>query len=444
MTVAAGVYLLGCGEAVFDTANDQTAQNSASGSLAESPHVVGGMPSAICGFPMTAKIPGCTSTLLTPTILVTAKHCKPVAGMTIQFGEKSPYAFSVKATKCVSAPDSDAAYCVLPDDDRLKKVPTVPPLSGCEYTRFLKAGVKIMGVGWGDTMGTGPARTKNQAEVPVIKVADPFISTGDPKTDLCFGDSGGGSYIHLVEGAKDWGWRVVGTVTGTTRIPGGAACGGTSYTSILRHIKLIEQMENIDVTPCTDAAGNLTPGAACTNLLTDIVTGGGAWPDCAPGPTTTMPIDSCSGAGPIVGGDGGTPAPDAGARRDAGMTGSGGRADAGGDAAAGKSDAAAGTGGRGGDDAASGLADSGTGTGGTTTTPGPADSGPPASSDGSAGGKTGTNPRPPGASAPSSGAGCGCFVSGPQTNRTGVASLLWMLPMALVLARRRERRRHRR
>ena len=76
--------------------------------------------------------------------------------MLVQFGEKAPFAFSVRATKCVSARDSDSAYCVLPDDERLKQVPTVPVLHGCEYTKFMKAGAKVLGVGFGDTRGTGP------------------------------------------------------------------------------------------------------------------------------------------------------------------------------------------------------------------------------------------------------------------------------------------------
>jgi MYXO-CTERM domain-containing protein len=258
--------------------------------------VVGGDSAPVCSFPMTAKIPGCTATLISPTILITAKHCGPKAGMAIQFGEKTPFEFTVMAVKCVTAKDSDAAYCVLPDDERLKKVPTVPVLAGCEYAKFMKVGARLTGVGFGQTMGTGPARTKNVVEVPVARVRDPFIDVGDKTHDLCFGDSGGGAYIHLVEGDKDWGWRVIGTVTGTARGVG-APCGGTDYTTVLRHIKLIEDTEKIDITPCTDATGAWAPGPGCQGFLTDPRTGGGVWPDCSSGPRTTLAIDSC-GAGP--------------------------------------------------------------------------------------------------------------------------------------------------
>jgi MYXO-CTERM domain-containing protein len=263
--------------------------------------VVGGEETTVCGVPMTVKIPGCTATLISPTILLTAKHCGPKAGMNVQFGEKPPFAFTIKATKCVSGANNDAAYCVLPADERLAKVPTVPVLHGCEYDKFLKAGAKLLGVGFGQTRGTGPARTKLQVEVPVVRVRQNFIDVGDKTHDLCFGDSGGGAYIHLKEGDKDWGWRMVGTVTGTASIPGGAACGGTDYTTVLRHIKLIEDNEKIDITPCTDAMGAWAPGPECTSFLTDIQTGGGAWPSCTYGARTTLPIDSCGqGPGPSV------------------------------------------------------------------------------------------------------------------------------------------------
>ena len=263
--------------------------------------VVGGDETPVCGVPMTAKIPGCTATLISPTILLTAKHCGPKAGMNVQFGEKPPFAFTVKAVKCVSGANNDAAYCVLPPDERLASVPTVPVLHGCEYDKFLKAGAKLLGVGFGQTRGTGPARTKLMVEVPVVRVRANFIDVGDRTHDLCFGDSGGGAYIHLTDGDKDWGWRMIGTVTGTASIPGGAACGGTDYTTVLRHIKLIEDNEKIDITPCTDVMGNWAPGPECANFLTDIQNGGGAWPACNAGARVTTPIDSCGmGPGPTV------------------------------------------------------------------------------------------------------------------------------------------------
>jgi MYXO-CTERM domain-containing protein len=274
--------------------------------------VVGGETTDVCGVPMTVKIPGCTATLISPTILLTARHCNPKANMQVQFGEKAPFAFTVRATKCVSATNSDAAYCVLPDDPRLKQVPTVPVLHGCEYTKFLKPGAKVLGVGFGDTRGTGPQRTKLEVEVPVVRVSDRFIDVGDRMHDLCFGDSGGGAFIHLVDGDKDWGWRMIGTVTGTARVPGGAPCGGTNYTTVLRHVKLVEDTEKIDITPCTNAAGEWAPGPECAGFLTNIQTGGGDWPGCTAGARTALAIDSC-GMGPAPGtrppGEGGTTTP---------------------------------------------------------------------------------------------------------------------------------------
>jgi MYXO-CTERM domain-containing protein len=390
--------------------------------------IVGGAANPACSVPMTAKIPGCTATLISPTILLTAKHCGPKAGMNVQFGEKTPFAFTVKAAKCATASDSDAAYCVLPDDERLKTVPTVPVLHGCEYTKFMKVGARILGVGFGDTMGTGPARTKNAVEVPVVRVRDPFIDVGDKTHDLCFGDSGGGAYIHLVEGDKDWGWRVIGTVTGTARVPGGAPCGGTNFTTVLRHIKLVENAEKIDVTPCTDAQGAWAPGADCKDFLTDIRTGGGAWPMCNYGPKTTAPIDSCGdGPGGEGGADGGggpvvadaAPAKDGPRAADGAADGSsvprdGASTGAGGAVAA---DAAGAVGGSGG----GGAGGAGGGAGGA----GGSDKGSDAA------------PTVPPASGTTTG-GCGCQVGATDVGGTRAAPLaliaLW------VLERRRRRR----
>ena len=295
----------GCGQPDFEATSPAEVERvaraeSAEPGIGDTLAVVGGDVTTACGVPMTVKIPGCTATLVAPTILLTAKHCGPKAGMQVQFGEKAPFAFTVAAVKCVSAPNSDAAYCVLPADERLRRVPTVPVLHGCEYTKFLKPGAKLLGVGFGQTRNTGPARTKIEVEVPVVRVRNPFIDVGDMTHDLCFGDSGGGAYIHLVEGEKDWGWRMVGTVTGTARVPGGAPCGGTNYTTVLRHIKMIEDNEDIDITPCTDEMGAWAPGPECTSILTDIQSGGGAWPACTYGAKTTLAIDSCGmGGGPM-------------------------------------------------------------------------------------------------------------------------------------------------
>jgi hypothetical protein len=422
-SIGAGLILCGCTQLGLEDPPDEV-----EGTTRE---VVGGEPSPACSVPMTVKIPGCTATLISPTILLTAKHCGPKAGMNVQFGEKTPFAFTVKATRCATAGDSDAAYCILPDDERLKTVPTVPVLHGCEYTKFMKVGARILGVGFGDTRGTGPARTKNAVEVPVVRVRDPFIDTGDKTHDLCFGDSGGGAYIHLVDGDKDWGWRVIGTVTGTARVAGGAPCGGTDFTTVLRHIKLIEGAEKIDITPCTDAQGAWAPGADCKDFLTDIRTGGGAWPQCNYGPKTTIPIDSCSGSPGGVDGGGGTVA-DAATPKDGPRAGDG---SAGGSSGA-RDGAGTGAGGAVGADAA------GTGAGGAVAMDAAGAMG--GSGGGGAGGAGGSGDKGSDAAPavrPTPGTttgGCGCQLGATEMGRTRVA------PLALIalwlLQRRRSRR----
>jgi hypothetical protein len=423
-SIGAGIFLGGCGQPDGDD-NEVVAASGLSEAEPPTLPVVGGEAGPVCGFPMTAKIPGCTASLLTPTLLVTARHCGPKAGMIVQFGEKAPFAFSVKATKCVTATNSDAAYCVLPDDPNLKMVPTVPVLHGCEYTKFMKVGARLAGVGFGQTQGTGPARTKNAVEVPVARVRDPFIDVGDKTHDLCFGDSGGGAYIHLVEGDKDWGWRLVGTVTGTARGVGGP-CGGTDYTTILRHIALIEQNEKIDITPCTDEKGAWAPGPECKDFLTDIGTGGGAWPACNSGPRTTLPIDSCgAGPGPAPGAPG-----EGAAGRDAGAGNAGGSGGAGAEGGAGGGSPAGGSGGSGSGGAV--ARDAGSLAGGSGGSPGAGGSTGVA---GSGGKSLDAGTAGPGGVA----GGCGCDLGGKGGRRTTAPALALI---AFVLFKRRRRAAH--
>src|SRR5262249_31079195 len=88
--------------------------------------IVGGMTVPVCGWPSVVFFGGCTGTLIHPRVVTTAAHCSPRNGARITFGERSPWAFTITATKCVTSGmpggSKDWAYCILPDDDRLKQV----------------------------------------------------------------------------------------------------------------------------------------------------------------------------------------------------------------------------------------------------------------------------------------------------------------------------------
>jgi hypothetical protein len=246
---------------------------------------------------------GCTGTLIHPRVVTTAAHCEPHSNDLVVFGEAfSPARISVRATKCVTSgrsPDltrDDWAYCVLPDDDRLKNLPILPPLVGCEAERFLKANAKVWVVGFGvtasDRVDFGPKRA---VETSIFGfgtgVDEGGIIVGDGLRGGCHGDSGGPVFLHLIEDGRDWGFRAVGMTHGSAS---DKDCEGPGVWNVMTDVVAhIEKDEGLDVTPCTNASGEWEPGPACRDFPTDPGNAGGSWPACAPGPRTTMPIDSC-------------------------------------------------------------------------------------------------------------------------------------------------------
>src|SRR5258708_4500855 len=69
----------------------------ASGGTSE---IVGGTTVATCAWPSVGFLGGCTATLIHPRVITTAAHCSPRNGQQVRFGEKSPWAFTISATKC--------------------------------------------------------------------------------------------------------------------------------------------------------------------------------------------------------------------------------------------------------------------------------------------------------------------------------------------------------
>lgn len=166
--------------------------------------VVGGETAEACEWPSTVSVNAwgsCTGTLIHPRVVTTAPHrlSRTTARVTFTAGTEKPGSFSLMAECTAGARGGrggvgprDWAYCVLPEDERVKKIPYTPPLVGCEADRYLKAGNMAWVVGFGATGGrANDYGVKREVEVKINRAENGIIDIGDREAGAYYGDSGG-------------------------------------------------------------------------------------------------------------------------------------------------------------------------------------------------------------------------------------------------------------
>lgn len=238
------------------------------------PAIYGGEATALCAWPTTVFLGGCTGTLVHPEVIIYAAHCGANQN-TVRFGESGDAATKIVGTKfCRTNPayssgqgGTDQAFCVL--DQPVDDVPIVPILMGCE-TSVLTPGAEVVIVGFGDADGGPGYGQKREAWTTLQGVSSSDEALiGGGGIDPCSGDSGGPAYIRLSsELGGDDSWRVFGIVS-----YGPIPCGGGSYYSMMHPaMEWFESelaAEGIDLTPCHDADGTWNPTPQCASFPLD-------------------------------------------------------------------------------------------------------------------------------------------------------------------------------
>jgi hypothetical protein len=378
--------------------------------------IIGGTAAPTCGWPTTVLVgSGCSGTLVHPRVVMTAKHC--LSGSTlpsISFGEaRGKVSKTVRAAKCYKHPQTDFAFCTLPED--IVGMPLVPVMAPCEMSE-LKMGAPIAEAGFGVQNGqqTGFGMKKS-IEGTLVRAAATRTTvdvTSGTQDGEYFGDSGGPVFLKM----PDTTWRLIGNDLTSPDVNGTNKPRVSTYTSVPYHVAWAEQQSGIDITPCHDATG-WNPGPDCKGVPTNPGAGVGTWDTMCAGQMMVL--------APTCGGDGGVVVVDASGSDATNDRGSDGPPNDGAPAAMDMrgpevSDDVHGSGGPGDATAGTGGAN---GAGADAALPGgPHDAGSTA---------------PPGLSGSSINGGCACDAGRPSAGLMSLPSLALLLAGAAMLRRRR-------
>jgi hypothetical protein len=256
--------------------------------------VYGGQAAAACQWPQSIAFNNCSGTLVHPQMVLYAGHCgtnktnvrfgtstgNPARTVAVDYCEKHPNANGQVSTW-------DFAFCRLAQP--VTDVDPTPPAMGCELDT-LDVGDDVAIVGFGQT-NNGPFGTKHWAMTPLM--SEPYeqgnfglLLIGDDGKTICFGDSGGSTYMLHPDG----GWRALAITSG---IQGNCGTGQGVHILMDWTIPWVEQESGMDISPCFDQDSEWDPGPGCTGFATAPDANNGNWNGgCSVGAVTGT-IESC-------------------------------------------------------------------------------------------------------------------------------------------------------
>ena len=276
--------------------------------------IFGGQDATTCQWPTTVLLDdaGCSGTLVSPQIVVTAAHCGTKISKAM-FGEhESARDVAIEFCKTYQGDNgpngSDWAFCKLVSP--VLDVPIVPILMGCE-TDILRPGLSVVVAGFGASRtgnndGYGTKRWVTTT-VNALDKGDGIQVGGNGKAP-CYGDSGGPAFVKLQDGS----WRVFGI--DSAGLDDGCTSGDL-MALIHKAVPWIEQQSGVDITPCHDADGTWNPSPQCTRFSLTPDSTGRSWSNGCAEPELSGPSATCGSPLAGLGGAGG-----AGGRGGAGGT----------------------------------------------------------------------------------------------------------------------------
>lgn len=271
------------------------------------PHIYEGTETEGCQFPTTLMMNGCTATLVSPHVAITAAHClgdsdgppdfrmgnvvnAPTQLLPTDYCRRNP---EYDPTFNNGVNGADITYCVL--ETPVYDIPFTPIIYGCE-TEIITPGREAWIVGVGNDgfdgendVGFGLKRYRQTrvAGMPGDSLRD-GVYVGSFQDAACGGDSGGPAYIQFPDGS----WHVFGVVSG-----GPPPCGGGAdlYTVMSEWVPWIEEDSGLDITPCHDSDGTWNPTGWCQGFEVDPLAADREWGDFCMG-EVSPPSATCGDA----------------------------------------------------------------------------------------------------------------------------------------------------